>query len=157
MEENKKNYLTKEGLKKIKEEYQGLLKLKKIRSEKEAPYFLESDEVNAEALAYEEEFEYLESRIKKIEEVLKNFELLKPLPKKERDKIYLGATVKIELDNEIDEFTIVSTLETDPAQKKISNESPIGKALIGHMVGDKVVVQTELVNHTCRILKIEYK
>jgi len=157
MEENKKIYLTKNGLKKIKEEYQKLLKLKKTRTEEEAPLFLHSDEVNAEFLYYEENFEYLEKRIRDLEYALKNYELIKLPSKKERDKIYLGATVKIELDNELDEFTIVGTFEANPAQKKISNESPIGKALIGHKIGDKILIATELINHICRILKIEYK
>jgi len=157
MEEDKKAYLTKDGLKKIKEEHQKLLNLKKAKTEEEAPLFLHSDEVNAEFLYYEENFEYLEKRIRDLEYALKNYELIKLPPKKERDKIYLGATVKIDLDNEIDEFTIVGTFEANPAQKKISNESPIGRALIGHKVGDKILIATNLINHICRILKIEYK
>lgn len=157
MEKNKKIYLTKEGLKDIKKEYQKLLRLKKIKSEQETPLFLESDEVNTEFLSYQEDFEYLESRIEDLEYALKNFELIKIPSKQERNKVHLGATVKIDLDNEIDEFTIVGALETNPARKKISDQSPLGKALIGQRVGDKITVKTNFINHNCRILKIEYK
>lgn len=157
MEEDKKIYLTKDGLKKIKEEYQKLLKLKKAKTKEEAPLFLCSEDVNIEFLYYEESLEYLEKRIKELEYALKNYELIKLPSKKDRDKIYLGARVKIDLDNELDEFTIVGTFEANPLQKKISNECPIGKALIGHKVGDKILITTTLINHTCRILKIEYK
>lgn len=156
MSEKRKFYLTKTGLQKIEEEYQKLLKLKKLKLKKEAPPFLHSEEINAEFVSFREDFEYLESRITELEYILKNFELIKLPPKNERDKVNLGATLKVELNDEIDEFTIVGTTEVDPANKKISDESPIGKALMGHRVGDTVVVKTEMINHTCKILRIKY-
>ncbi len=152
----KKFYLTKEGLQKIKTEYQELLKLKKIKLRKEAPPFLHSEEINAEFISFREDFDNLESRINELEQILKNYELIKPPSRREKDKVHLGATLKVELDDEIDEFTIVGTIEADPTNKKISDESPIGKALLGHKVGDQVVVKTEMVNHTCKILRIKY-
>jgi len=152
----KKFYLTKEGLQKIKTEYQELLKLKKIKLRKEAPPFLHSEEINAEFISFREDFDNLESRINELEQILKNYELIKHPSRREKDKVHLGATLKVELDDEIDEFTIVGTIEADPTNKKISDESPIGKALLGHKVGDQVVVKTEMVNHTCKILRIKY-
>jgi len=157
MSEKRKFYLTKEGLQKIKEDYQKLLKSKKLKPKKEAPPFLHSEEINAEFVSFREDFEYLESRITELEYILKNFELIKIPLEKERNKVHLGATLKVELGDEIDEFTIVGTTEADPANKKISNESPIGRALLGHKVGDTVAIKTETVNHTCKILRIKYK
>ena len=58
------------------------------------------------------------------------------------------------MDGELDEFTIVGTLEANPSAKKISNESPIGQALLGKKVGEIVVVKTPIVNHSCKITKI---
>ena len=156
MSEKRKFYLTKKGLGKIKEEYQKLLTLREIKFTKEAPPLLHSEEINAEYISFQEDFGYLKSRIAELEYILKNFELIKLPPKNERDKVYLGAMLKVELDDEIDEFTIVGTREVDIANKKISDESPIGKALIGHKVGDIVAIKTEMMNHTCKILGIKY-
>ena len=156
MAEKSKFYLTKTGLQKVKEEYQKLLKLKKLKLKKEAPPFLHSEEINAEFVSFREDFEYLELRVTELEYILKNFGLIKPPSLKERDKVCLGATIKVELGDEIDEFTIVGTTEADPTNKKISNESPIGKALLGHKVKDEIVIKTEMVNHICKILRIKY-
>lgn len=151
-----KFYLTKQGLKKIKDEYKELLKQKQLKIKRGVPLFLHSEEVDSEFISFREDFEQLELRIQELGRVLKNFELIKPPLKNQRNRVHLGATLKIDLDDEIDEFTIVGTMETDPVNKKISDQSPIGKALMGHRVGDKVVIKTSIVNHICRILKIEY-
>jgi len=86
----KKFYLTKEGLQKIKTEYQELLKLKKIKLRKEAPPFLHSEEINAEFISFREDFDNLESRINELEQILKNYELIKPPSRREKDKVHLG-------------------------------------------------------------------
>jgi len=156
MLKEKKYYLTKEGLKKIKEEYKRVLELKKKKSKEGVPPVLHSEELNTEFVSFQEDLEFLKSRIETFEDILKNFELIKIPPKRERDKVYLGAQTKVELDGEIDEFTIVGTLEADPAKKKLSDESPIGKALLGHKIGDKVVMKTEMVERICKILEIRY-
>lgn len=152
-----KFYLTKEGLKKIKKEYAKLLRLRKLKARGGAPSVLHSDELSAEFISYREDLDLLESRIAELERILRNYQLIKPPPRTQRDRVYLGATLKVELDDEITEFTLVGTLEADPSQKKISNESPIGKALLGHKEGDVVTVRTGVVNHTCKILAIRYQ
>lgn len=137
-----KYYLTKEGLEEIKKEYEKLLKEKKAKSREEAPPFLHSEDLNAEFVSFREDFDYLGSRIAELEHILKNYELVKLPPKKERDKINLGARVKIEVNGQEDEFMIVGTLEANPTAGKISNESPVGRALLGHKAGDEVVVSS---------------
>ncbi len=154
---NKNYYLTKEGLEKIKKRYQDLKGIKSAKTKGEAPPVLESEDLNPEYLSLQEDLDLLDRKIEELEEVVKNAELIKAPPRKERDKVNLGATVSVELDGEIDEFKIVGTMEADPIQNKISNESPIGKALMGKKKGDKTVVKTQLVNHTCKIKKIKYK
>lgn len=155
MPEKEKFYLTKEGLKRIKKEYQELKKLRLARTKGESPKVLESEDVNPEYIAFQEDLNLLEYRIAELEDILKNSKLIKPPSKKERDKIHLGAQVQIEVDGQTDEFTIVGTLETNPDRGKISSESPIGKALLGHKVGEKVVISspTEV---TYKIVKIKY-
>jgi transcription elongation factor GreA len=142
-------------LKKIKKEYQKLLRLRKLKSKGESPSVFHSEELNTEFIAFREGIDLLESRIEELEYILKNFELIKPPPRSERDKIYLGALVTVEVDGQEDEFTIVGTLEANPAMGKISNESPVGKALLGHKVGEEVTVHSAI-ETTYKIKKIKY-
>jgi len=86
----------------------------------------------------------LESRIEELEHVLKNFGLIKPPPRKEKNRIHLGAQVKVEVDGQEDEFTIIGTLEANPTMGKISNESPMGKILLCHKVGEEVVISSPI-------------
>ncbi len=154
---NKEYYLTKKGLEKVKKRYQDLRDIKAAKTKGEAPPVLESEDLNPEYLSLQEDLDLLERKIEELEDVLKNAKLIKAPPRKQRDKVNLGATVSVDLDGETDEFKIVGTMEADPTQNKISNESPIGKALMGKKEGDETVVKTQLVNHTCKIKKIKYK
>jgi len=151
-------YLTKIGAKKIQQEYEKLLDLrnKKVRGE-DVPMLLHSEEVNPDYLLFQEDMELLEGKIVEYKAILENLEVITFPAVKERSIVQLGAVVTIDFDGEIDEFMIVGTLEADPVEKKISNESPIGQALLGSKVGDQVVPDVSLKQRTCRILKIEYK
>ena len=126
-----KCYLTKEGLKRIKEESQNLTELKKLNLRQEIPSFLHSEELNAEFVSFREDSEYLESRIQELEHILKNYELIKVPAKKDRDKVNMGARVELEVNGKKDEFILVGTFEANPTAGKISNESPVGQALLG--------------------------
>lgn len=157
MPEEKKFYLTKEGLEKIKREYKYLkeLKLAKTKGE-ESPKILHSEDLNPEYLAFQEDISFLEARIAELENIQKNIELIRP-PKKEKQNIVnLGATILVEVDGQNDEFTLVGSLEANPAIGKISNESPVGKTLLGHRTGDEVIVSSP-VRTTYKIKKIKYK
>lgn len=133
-----KFYLTTAGLEKLKKEYKGL---QKIRDAK---------------ITDQEELIRTNERIEALELIFKSYELIKVPPKNRQHIIYLGAIVTVELDGEFDEFTIVGFLETDPLNKKISSESPIGQSLIGRKVDETVLVKTPIVNHLCKIIKIKY-
>ena len=144
MPDSKKYYLTKEGLEKVKREFKKLSKLRSLKSKEDVPSVLHSEELNAEFVAFREDFDLLESRIGELEYILKNFGLIKPPPRKERNKIHLGAQVKVEVDGQVDDFLIVGTLEANPSLGKISNESPVGKALLGHKVGEEAVISSPI-------------
>lgn len=152
-----KYYLTKEGLEKIEKKYESLNEIKLAKTKGETPQILESEDLNPEYLTLQEDIGLLQAEIEDLKEVIKNAEIIKLPSKKERDKVHLGAMVYVELDGEVDEFKIVGTKEADPTENKISDESPIGRALMGKKTGDSVVVKTQLINHTCKIKKIKYK
>jgi transcription elongation factor GreA len=156
MPEEKKFYLTKEGLERIKKEYRDLKELKLAKTKGESPKILHSEDLNPEYLAFQEDVSFLGARIIELENILKNVELIKP-PKKEKQNIVnLGATVLVEVDGQNDEFTLVGSLEANPSIGKISNESPVGKALLGHRVGDEVIVSSPI-KTIYKIRKIRYK
>jgi len=152
----KKFYLTKEGLDRVQKEYNDLRSLKLAKTRGESPKILHSEDLNPEYLAFQEDMSFLESRMVEIEYILKNVESIKTPPKKQQGVIDLGATVRVVVDGQEDEFTLVGSLEANPTVGKISNESPVGKALLGHKVGDEVIVSSPIKTNY-KIRKIGYK
>ena len=156
MTEPEKYYLTKEGLKDMKKERDKLLKLRKLKSKENVPSVMHSDELSAEFVSYREDLEFLESRLEEIDRIFKNYELIKKPPKKERERVCLGAYVSLKINGEKDEFRIVGTTEANPSAGKISNESPVGKALLGKKADEEIIVSSPQ-KKTYKILNIKYK
>jgi len=156
MAEEKKFYLTKKGLEKIKKEYQDLKKLKLSKTNGEIPKIWHSEDLNSEYLSFQEDLSFLETRLAELEYILKNVALIKPPSKEKQNIIDLGARVLVEVDGQTDEFIIVGTLEANPAVGKISNESPVGRALLGHKVGEAVVISSPI-QTVYKIKKIKYQ
>lgn len=94
---------------------------------------------NAEYDAAREEQGIVETRIADIEDILLNAEIIKGGKK---DKVGLGSTVDLTMDNKKMSYTIVGPVEADPLEGKISDESPIGEALMGRKVGEEVTITT---------------
>ena len=156
MPEEKKFYLTKEGLQRLKRESKDLLELKLAKIRGESPKILHSEDLNPEYLAFQEDLSFLEVRISELKNILKNAILIKIPPKAKQKIVNLGATVLVEVEGQSDEFVIVGSLEANPSVGKISNESPVGKALLGSQVGDEVVVSSPI-KTTYKIKKIAYR
>jgi transcription elongation factor GreA len=155
MSETKKFYLTEEGLRKIKKEYEDLKALRLAKTTGESPKIMQSEDLNPEYLSFQEDLSFLESRITELEYILKNALLIKS-PRGEKQKtIDVGACVTVEVNNQVDEFLIVGSLEADPALGRISNESPVGQALLGRRVGDRVSVSSPI-ETIYKIKKIRY-
>ena len=108
---------------------------------------------NADYHKAKEDQAFLEGRIQEIEAVLRNAVIIE---KKSSDKVEVGTTVTIqEGDFDPETFYVVGAKEADPRNGRISNESPIGAALMGHKVGETVEVQTPGGKMKFKILKIE--
>lgn len=152
-----KFYLTKEGLEKIKKEYERLKKLKLEKQKEEGPTPLHSEDLDLEYVVYKEDMNFLESRLKELEHILKNYQLIVPPPKDKQNTVQIGATVLVEdKDGSINEFQIVDALEANPAEGKISWKCPVGKALLGKKVGDEVTI-TSPIKVVYKIKKIKYE
>lgn len=151
-----KFYLTQQGLEDLKKEYQALKELKKSKIRDESPpKVLHSDDLDPEYLSFKEDMELLESGIKRYRHVLNNVKLIEAPSEEERDKVHLGAKVKVEVEGQEDQFLLVGTFEANPDLGKISNKCLVGKALLGHQVGDQVVVQSAI-ETTYKIKDIKY-
>ncbi len=141
---DKKIYLTKEGLDDLKKELDELINVKRpenIQAIKEARALGDLSE-NADYDAAKNDQAEIEGRIKRIEKMLENVEIIE---KKDTDVVGLGSTVSIKYcddEDETDEYKIVGSQEADPFMSKISNESPIAKAIMNKKVGDIVEVES---------------
>lgn len=137
----KEFHLSKEGLEELKKELKTLIAQRpevaeKIKTAREFGDLSENDEY---ANARDEQARN-ESRIAEIEYILQNYELIEE--NKTDDTVGLGNTVVLinEAKKQVT-YHMVSSVEVDPAERKISNESPIGQALMGRKVGDKVEIE----------------
>lgn len=155
--EEKKNILTYEGLKRYEDE---LHELKVVRRKEVAQKIKEAREQgdlseNAEYDAAKDEQRDIEARIEVLEKILKNVEVIAD-EDVTSDTINIGCTVKIkDLDeDETEEYSIVGSTESNSLAGKISNESPVGKALIGAVVGDIVTVSTPAGEFKYEVLEI---
>ena len=151
-----KVYLTNEGFLEIEEELNHLKEVKRpevIKALKDARALGDLSE-NADYDAARNEQAQVEGRIKELELLLEKAELIE---KRDTDKVSLGAVVKIKYidDDEDDEYRIVGSKEADPSNDKISNESPLAKAVMGHKAGEVCVVESPNGNYNVEILEIK--
>lgn len=142
--EEKKNLLTYAGLKKLEDELHDLKVVKRKEVAQKIKEAREQGDLseNAEYDAAKDEQRDIEARIEEIEKILKNAEVVVE-DEVDLEKINVGCKVKVhdyEFEEDI-EFKIVGSTEANSLQGKISNESPVGKALIGAMKGDIVKVE----------------
>lgn len=157
--EAKKHVMSREGVKELEAELNDLQvnKRKEIAEKlKEARAQGDLSE-NAEYDAAKDEQRDIEARIEKIEEILKNVEVYDDA--KKTDKVSMGSKVTIldvELNEEL-EYKIVGSQEANILKGKISNESPIGRALIGAKVGQVVSVETESGTFDYKVVSINKK
>ena len=155
--EAKKTLLTYTGLKKLEDELENLkvVKRKEVAAKiKEAREQGDLSE-NAEYDAAKDEQRDIEARIEELEKILKNAEIVVE-DDVDLEKINIGCTVDVydrEFEEEM-EFKIVGSTEANTLAGKISNESPVGRALIGKKVGDVVAVETQAGVIEYEVLKI---
>ena len=141
--DSKTFYITKEKLQELKKEYEKLVIFERSKTvDEEAPKIFESEDINPEFISFQEDMSFLRSRISELKNILEHYELIKNPAKGGQNIVGLGAKVKVDIGKEKDEFIIVGTLEANPALGKISNESPVGRALFGHKTGDEIVVSS---------------
>lgn len=139
---SKKYLLTHEGLAKLNEELKQLINVKRkevIERIKEAAAHGDLSE-NADYAQAREEQSFIEGRIQEIEDMIKNAEIISTTS--HGTSVSIGSTVVVKANDKERTYSIVGSNEANPLEGKISNESVVGKALLGKKVGDKVSVET---------------
>jgi transcription elongation factor GreA len=154
---NKEIFLTPEGLARLEEE---LEHLRTVRRQEVAEKIQQSKELRSSVISpeYEEaknEQGFVEGRILEIERIIKNAKIIHH-EDVNRDFIEVGNEVRVQLqDGSEEHYAIVGSAEAKPSEGRISNESPMGKALLGKRVGDEAEVEAPAGPLKLRILEIK--
>lgn len=146
-------YITKEGLEKLKSELKELTEVKRPAIAQEIKNAREMGDISENA-AYDEakrEQAFIEGRIAELEEIIKNSKVAE---ENSNGAIAVGSKVVLHVDGAEEEFHIVGAPEADPMERKISHESPLGSALLGKKVGEKIEFEAPIGKLTYTILKI---
>ena len=135
--------LTKEGVSKLEAEYRHLLDVERPNVTKELVEARALGDLseNADYDAAREAQARIEARIQEIEAILGNYELIKEKTSTKSVQVGSYVTVKMIDFDETDKYEIVGTIEANPLENKISNESPLAKAILGHKIGEVVEVE----------------
>lgn len=150
-------FLTKEGFDKLQDELDYLRKVKRQEVADRLHEAMEGGELieNAEYEAAKNEQAFVEGRIQELDLLLATARVIEDNKKKKADSIQVGSTVTIQEDGSDEEtYTIVGAAEANPRQGMISNESPMGRALLNHRAGDDVQVETPDGAYSVRVVKI---
>ncbi len=156
---NKKIYLTAEGLESLKKEHDELTKVKRpevVNRVTDARNMGDLSE-NAEYVAARDELSFIDGRIDELEELLKQAVVIQEerTTGKAGKAIQLGSKVTVKRDGKKEIYMVVGEWEADPAEKKISHESPLGKSLIGKEIGEKVEVEAPAGKILYTVVEIE--
>ena len=151
------NFLTKEGYQKLQDELDYLRTAKRQEVANRLHEAMEGGELieNAEYEAAKSEQAFVEGRIQELDLLLATAKIIEDNGKKKGDVVHLGSKVTIKEGNfEAETFAIVGAAEANPREGKISNESPIGKAILNRKVGETVKVETPGGTYNVKILKV---
>jgi len=147
--------ITTEGFQKLQQELNNLISVRRreIAERIEKAKELGDLSENAEYADAKEAQAFNEGRIQEIQSILKNYTVVKNGGQK--GIVSMGSRVTVKFDGKTKIYSIVSFNEVDPAEGKISNESPLGHAFLGHKKGDRIKVETPRGETEYEILKIE--
>ncbi len=153
---DKKIYLTKEGIAELKKEYEELSKVRRPEVLARVSQARDQGDLseNAEYVAAREELSFIDGRLDELEELLKQAVLIRESSKTSSHIVKLGSKVTLDTKGKKEVFMLVGEWEADPKERKISHESPLGKALIGKRVGEKIEVKAPAGKITYTIVNV---
>jgi len=146
--------LTQEGLDELQHEFDELNTIKRPIAVKRLSDARELGDLseNSEYTAAKQDLSFMDGRIAELEEILRN---AKVITSHTKNLVSVGSKVTVHIRGKKELFTVVGEWEADPNQRKISHESPLGKALIGRKVGEEIEVQAPAGRILYKIVSIE--
>lgn len=155
MDENKKIQITKQGLMSLKNELEGLVEEKRPKLVERLSHARSQGDLseNSDYQNAKDELEFLDGRISELEYILKTAQVVGK--KRKKDEVAIGTKVTLKANSQKHEYHVVGEWEANPANKKISHESPLGQALVGKKVGEKVKVEAPAGSVQYEILSID--
>lgn len=154
MNDIQKVLLTRDGLAELKKEYDELVSKKRPEMVTRLAAARSQGDLseNSEYTSAKQDLAFVDGRIVELEAILHDAKIVSSHSK---SKVDIGCKVTLNIDGKKEIFTVVGEWEANPIQKKISHSSPLGKALLGKKVGDKVEVDAPVGQITYKILEIE--
>jgi len=153
---NAPNYLTPEGKRKLEEELEHLLTAKRQELSERLHKAVRQGDLaeNADYIQAKEEQGFVEGRIRQIQAMLRNVVLIE---EQSGGEVRIGSKITVSEDgaDEVETFMMVGAAEADPSRGRISNVSPLGQALLGKKVGDKVKIQAPAGEMVFEVVGIE--
>ena len=157
MDNKKKIFVTKAGLEDLKKELEDLEKVKRPQVLERVSSAREMGDLseNSEYTAAREELSLMDGRIEELSDMLKKVEIIdEAMAARRTSSIQLGSKVTVQVNGKKEHFELVGEWEADPHEKKISHESPLGRALIGKAVGEKIEVEAPAGKITYSVVEI---
>jgi transcription elongation factor GreA len=156
MTDKKSVYLTKEGLDELKKELKELQNKKRPQLVKRVAVARSMGDLseNSEYANAREDLSMIDGRIEELEKILSQVKIIKAA-KKSCKKVGLGCQVTVKVNKKTSVFHVVGEWEADPDNKKISHNSPLGKALLGKRKGEKVEIEAPAGKIVYEVLKID--
>ncbi len=147
--------MTKVGIEALSKELSKLVKIKRPKLVERLAFARGEGDLseNSDYQSAREELEFMDGRIAEIEDVLKNASIVST--NRKNGSVGIGTKITVKFNGDKHVFEMVGEWEADPVNKKISPESPLGKALFGKKIGEKVDVEAPAGNITYEILAIE--
>ncbi len=156
---NKETILTAEGLKKLENELENLRSVRRHEVAERLKLAISYGDIseNSEYDDAKSEQAFIEGRILELEQMINTATIIDGKASKKKNVVYLGSTVVVkDMETKEEEtYTIVGTTEADPFKNKISNESPVGAAILGRKVNTVVQVNTPVGELSYKILKVK--
>jgi transcription elongation factor GreA len=154
MDNNHKVVVTKDGLSELRHEHEELVKVKRPEAVTRLADARELGDLseNSEYASAKQDLAFIDGRILELEEIIRGAKIVTNHTKSQID---VGCKVTLTINGKKEQFLVVGEWEADPKEKKISHESPLGKALLGKKVGEKVEVEAPAGKILYKVLHIE--
>ena len=149
--------ITKEGLESLRREYDNLVNRQRPEIARIIQEAREHGDIreNAAYDAAKNDQGFIEGRIRELERILRRVDIIEEERHGDQSVVRIGSTVTVLIEGDEETYTIVGAVEAKPSAGRISNESPVGRALLGHRVGEELTIQTPRATMTAKILRVE--